>query len=92
MVTPPPTTCLKPHGLTRFRVTNDGTALGRVVDSVDLAPARFAALIAPVIERLTFAVVRAALARSGDVPARLGTTTDALRMFAQLRTALACGV
>ena len=55
----------------------------------DLSPDRYAPLIAPVLERLTFAVVRMSVSRPAGVPAPDGAPAGALRMFAQLRTALA---
>jgi hypothetical protein len=55
----------------------------------DLSPDRYAPLIAPVLERLTFAVVRMSAARAAGIPAPSGAPAGALRMFAQLRTALA---
>jgi hypothetical protein len=41
-----------------------------------------------VLERLTFAVVRVSVSRAGSTPAPGGAPADAMRMFAQLRTAL----
>jgi hypothetical protein len=55
----------------------------------DLSPERYAPLIAPVLERLTFAVVRMSVSRAASMPAPGGASADAMRMFAQLRTALA---
>src|SRR5204863_4449159 len=55
----------------------------------DLSPDRYAPLIAPVLERLTFAVVRMSASRAAGMPAPGGASADATRMFAQLRTALA---
>jgi hypothetical protein len=60
-----------------------------VADLADLSPDRYAPLIAPVFERLTFAVVRMSVSRPAGVPAPDGAPAGALRMFAQLRTALA---
>jgi hypothetical protein len=57
----------------------------------DLSPDRYAPLIAPVLERLTFAVVRMSAARAASMPAPGGAPATAMRMFAQLRTALAAG-
>lgn len=59
-----------------------------VPDVVDMSPDRFAALIAPVIERLTLAVVTRAMARGASAPAPGGVPPGAMRMFGQLRTAL----
>jgi hypothetical protein len=55
----------------------------------DLSPDRYAPLIAPVLERLTFAVVRMSLAQAASAPAPGGAAPGAMRIFAQLRTALA---
>ena len=41
------------------------------------------------LERLTFAVVRVSVSRAAGVPAPGGAPAGAMRMFAQLRTALA---
>jgi hypothetical protein len=60
-----------------------------VADLADLSPDRYAPLIAPVLERLTFAVVRLSASRAASMPAPGGAPADAMRMFAQLRTALA---
>jgi len=63
---------------------------GRLVaDLADLSPDRYAPLIAPVLERLTFAVVRMSVSRGAGVPAPGGAPAGAMRMLAQLRTALA---
>jgi hypothetical protein len=45
-------------------------------------------LIAPVIERLVFAAVKMVVARSASAPPPDGASPDAIRVFAQLRTAL----
>src|SRR5215471_8574939 len=67
-----------------------GDWYGRLVaDLADLSPDRYAPLIAPVLERLTFAVVRLSAPRAAGMPAAGGASADAMRMFAQLRTALA---
>lgn len=55
---------------------------------VDVSPDRYASLIAPVMERLTFAVVKLAIARAASRPAPYGASPDSMRMFAHLRTAL----
>jgi hypothetical protein len=60
-----------------------------MADLADLSPDRYAPLIAPVLERLTFAVVRMSVSRTASMPAPGGAPADAMRMFAQLRTALA---
>jgi hypothetical protein len=59
-----------------------------VPDVVDISPARFAPLIAPVIERLTLAVVTKAMARGPSATAPRAAPPGAMRMFGQLRTAL----
>jgi hypothetical protein len=55
----------------------------------DLSPDRYAPLIASALERLTFGVVRMSVARAESVPGSGGASPEAMRMFAQLRTALA---
>jgi hypothetical protein len=55
----------------------------------DLSPDRYAPLIAPVLERLTFAVVRMSVSRAASMPGPGAAPAGAMRMFAQLRTALA---
>jgi hypothetical protein len=60
----------------------------------DLSPDRYAPLIAPVLERLTFAVVKMSVSRAAGMPAPGmptpgGAPPGAMRMFAQLRTTLA---
>jgi hypothetical protein len=60
-----------------------------VADLADVSPDRYAPLIAPVLERLTFAVVRMSVSRAAGMPAPGGVPAGAMRMFAQLRTALA---
>jgi len=55
----------------------------------DISPDRYASLIAPVLERLTFAIVRQSVSQASGAPASGGPTTDSMRMFAQLRSALA---
>ena len=57
-------------------------------DVVDISPDRFAPLIAPVIERLTLAVVTRAMARGASTTAPTAVPPGAMRMFGQLRTAL----
>jgi hypothetical protein len=59
-----------------------------VADLADVSPDRYAPLIAPVIERLVFAAVKMVVARSASAPPPYGTSPNAIRMFAQLRTAL----
>jgi len=59
-----------------------------VPDVVDISPDRFAPLIAPVIERLTLAVVTRAMARGASTTAPTAVPPGAMRMFGQLRTAL----
>jgi hypothetical protein len=55
----------------------------------DVSPDRYAPLIAPVLERLTFAVVRMSVSGAAGMPAPGGAPPGAMRMFAQLRTGLA---
>jgi len=59
-----------------------------VADLVDIAPDRYASLVAPVIERLTLAVVNLAIARATGAPVPPAAPPDAMRMLGQLRTAL----
>jgi hypothetical protein len=60
-----------------------------VPDVVDMSPGRFAALIAPVMERRTLAVGTRAMARGASaLTAPGGVPPGARRMFGQLRTAL----
>jgi hypothetical protein len=66
-----------------------GDRYGRTMpDLVDISPSRFAPLIAPVIERLTLAVVNSAMARAARTPVPAGGSPGPMRMFGQLRTAL----
>jgi hypothetical protein len=60
-----------------------------VADLADLSPDRYAPLIAPVLERLTFAVVSMSVSRAASMPTPGGASAAAMRLFAQLRTALA---
>jgi len=60
-----------------------------MADLADLSPDRYAPLIAPVLERLTFAIVRMSVPRAAGGPAPGAAPAGAMRMFAQLRTALA---
>jgi hypothetical protein len=59
-----------------------------VTDVADVAPGRYAPVIAPVIERLTLSVVNKARARAATTPAPSAAAPDAMRMLGQLRTAL----
>jgi len=59
-----------------------------VPDVVDISPDRFARLIAPVIERLTLAVVAKAMGRGASATVPTAVPPGAMRMFGQLRTAL----
>jgi hypothetical protein len=59
-----------------------------VADLVDIAPERYASFVAPVIERLTLAVVNLAIARAAATPVPPTAPADAMRMLGQLRTAL----
>ena len=70
-------------------VRRPGDRYGRTMpDLVDISPSRFAPLIAPVIERLTLAVVDSAIARAARTPGPHGGSPGSMRMFGQLRTAL----
>jgi hypothetical protein len=59
-----------------------------VADLADVSPDRYAPLIAPVIERLTLAVVNQAMARAAGTPVPHAAAPGAMRMLGQLRTAL----
>lgn len=59
-----------------------------MTDLADVSPDRYAPLIAPVIERLTLAVVNKAMARAAGTPVPSAAPPDAMRMLGQLRTAL----
>jgi hypothetical protein len=59
-----------------------------VADLADVSPDRYAPLIAPVIERLTLAVVNKAMARAAGTPVPHAAAPGAMRMLGQLRTAL----
>jgi len=59
-----------------------------VSDVADVSPSRYAPLIAPVIERLNFAVVNRAMARAASTPRPSAAPPEAMRMLGQLRTAL----
>jgi hypothetical protein len=66
-----------------------GSCYGLVVaDLVDIAPDRCASFVAPVIERLTLAVVNLAIARAAGSSVPSAALADAMRMLGQLRTAL----
>jgi len=54
----------------------------------DLSPDRYSPLIAPVIERLTLAVVGRVAAREAGTPVSYAAPPDTMRMLGQLRTAL----
>jgi membrane-associated phospholipid phosphatase len=56
-----------------------------------VTPDRCAALAAPQIQRLTFAVVHASIGRAGPRLMRYGVPPDALDVVGQLRTGLAAG-
>jgi hypothetical protein len=60
-----------------------------VDDLTAISPARCAALVTPQIERLTFAVIHASIARAGPMVARYGVPLDAIDIVGQLRTGLA---
>ena len=59
-----------------------------MTELADVSPDRYAPLIAPVIERLTLAVVNKAMARAAGTPVPHAAAPGAIRMFGQLRTAL----
>src|SRR5438034_6069910 len=59
-----------------------------VADLADVSPDRYAPLIAPVIQRLTLAVVNKAMARAAGTPVPHAAAPAAMRMLGQLRTAL----
>ena len=72
-----------------IQVRSSGSCYGQVVaDSVDIAADRYAALVAPVIERLVLAVVNLAIASAAGTSVRSASPADAMRMFGQLRIAL----
>ena len=67
-----------------------GAGLGGAVDDLtSIAPDRCAALAAPQIERLTFAVIRASIDRAGPQLMTYGVPIDALDIVGQLRTGIA---
>jgi hypothetical protein len=59
-----------------------------VTDLADVSPARYAPLIALVIERLTLAVVGRAIGHAAGTPVPSAAAPGAVRMLGQLRTAL----
>jgi hypothetical protein len=59
-----------------------------VADLVDVAPDRYASFVAPVVERLTLAVVNLAIARAAGTPVAPAAPAEAMRVLGQLRTAL----
>jgi hypothetical protein len=60
-----------------------------VDDLTAMTPDRCAALVTPQIERLTFAVIRASIARAGPRLVTYGVPLDAIDIVGQLRTGLA---
>jgi len=67
-----------------------GPGLGEAVDDLTaIAPNRCAALVAPQIERLTFAVIHAAIRRAGPRVMTYAVPPDAIDIVGQLRTGLA---
>jgi len=60
-----------------------------VDDPTAITPDRCAALVAPQIERLTFAVIHASIARAGQRLMTYGVPPDAIDIVGQLRTGLA---
>src|SRR5262249_12715715 len=64
--------------------------LGEAVDDLTaIAPDRCAALVAPQIERLTFAVIHASIKRAGPRVVTYGVPLEAIDIVGQLRTGLA---
>lgn len=61
---------------------------GAVADLADVSPSRYAPLIAPVIERLTLAVVNRAITRAAGAPVPPAAPPEVMRTLGQLRTAL----
>lgn len=59
-----------------------------VADLADVSPERYAPLIAPVVERLTLAVVERAVAHAASTSAPSAVAPGAMRMLGQLRTTL----
>ena len=57
-----------------------------MAELADVSPERYTPLVAPVIERLTFAVLQHAIAHAAQMPQTV--SPKALRMLGQLRTAL----
>src|ERR1700750_2459077 len=67
-----------------------GPGLGEAVDDLTaIAPDRCAALVAPQIERLTFAVIHASIKRAGPQVVTYGVPLEAIDIVGQLRTGLA---
>jgi len=67
-----------------------GPGLGEAVDDLTaIASDRCAALVAPQIERLTFAVIHASIKRAGPRLATYGVPPEAIDIVGQLRTGLA---
>src|SRR5215469_13047848 len=67
-----------------------GPGLGEAVDDLTaIAPDRCAALVAPQIERLTFAVIHASVKRAGPQLVAYGVPPEAIDIVGQLRTGLA---
>jgi len=67
-----------------------GPGLGEAVDDLQaIASDRCAALVAPQIERLTFAVIHASIKRAGPRLATYGVPPEAIDIVGQLRTGLA---
>ena len=67
-----------------------GPGLGEAVDDLTaITPDRCAALVAPQIERLTFAVIHEAIQRAGPQVMAYGVPLDAIDIVGQLRTGLA---
>ena len=67
-----------------------GRGWGEAVDDLTaIAPGRCAALVAPQIERLTFAVIHASIKRAGPRVVAYGVPVEAIDIVGQLRTGLA---
>jgi hypothetical protein len=67
-----------------------GPEVGEAVDDLTaIAPDRCAALVAPQIERLTFAVIHASIKRAGPRVVTYGVPLEAIDIVGQLRTGLA---
>jgi hypothetical protein len=77
-----------PHGVGRIAGPPGDCYRQPVADLADVSPDRYAPLIAPVVQRLTLAVVDRAAARAAGTGLPSGAAPGAIRMLGQLRTAL----